>query len=288
MLTRIGDALGVWTPRRSGGDPLAMIRAGWTQLVGLDVARAAQPVAIANESLVVLTNSSAWSHQLMFLEPRILRGIHELVPAAGVERLRFRVGTIRSRPGGPIAPRTAVRDGKTAAALPPPRDPADALARFRSVVMIARAAHAARGGGFCTDCAAPVARAVQRCVPCADWARSLLEARCRRLLFEAPWLRPQDVLDTLPGLDAAAYDGIRRQLLRSWWDEMKLARKRAELPRPVAPDRARLRKIASSYVLLETKLDPNRLEMESPVRRNALGDLYDFIRSVERNEPLPG
>jgi len=27
--------------------------------------------------------------------------------------------------------------------------------------------------------------------------------------------------------------------------------------------------------------DPNRLELDSPVRRNALGDLYDFIREVE-------
>jgi len=88
-------------------------------------------------------------------------------------------------------------------------------------------------------------------------------------------------LTVVPGLDAAGYDAIRRRLLRSWWDEMMLARKRASLPRPVAPDRARLRKIASSYVLLETKIDPNRLEMDSPVRRNALGDLFDFIRSVE-------
>jgi hypothetical protein len=63
---------------------------------------------------------------------------------------------------------------------------------------------------------------------------------------------------------------------------MALARKRAALPRPVAPDRVRLYKIASSYVLLETKLDPNRLDLDSPVRRNALGDLYDFIRALER------
>jgi hypothetical protein len=90
------------------------------------------------------------------------------------------------------------------------------------------------------------------------------------------------VLDALPELDPAAYDAIRRGLLRSWWDEMALARKRAALPRPIAPDRTRLRKIASSYVLLETKLDPNVLEMDSPVRRNALGELYEFIRSVER------
>jgi hypothetical protein len=34
--------------------------------------------------------------------------------------------------------------------------------------------------------------------------------------------------------------------------------------------------------LLETKLDPNRLELDSPIRSNALGELYEFIRLVER------
>jgi hypothetical protein len=60
-----------------------------------------------------------------------------------------------------------------------------------------------------------------------------------------------------------------------------MAQKRAALPRPIAPDRGRLRRIASSFVLLETKLDPNRLELDSAVRRNALGELYDFIRCIE-------
>ncbi len=283
MLTRIGETLGAWTPRSGGGDPLTLIRAAWTRLVGVDVARAAQPVALANQTLIVITTSSSWSHQLAFLEPQILRGIRESVPAAGVERLRFRVGTIRS-PARRVSAAVQAPARKSAAApRSAPVDPQEALARFRSVVERARAAHAARGGSFCTACAAPIARA-GRCVPCADWARAALEARCQRLLFDAPWLRPQDVLDALPELDAAAYDGIRRQLLRAWWDEMVLARKRAALPRPIAPDRARLRKIASSYVLLETKLDPNRLEMDSPVRRNALGELYDFIRTVERDD----
>jgi hypothetical protein len=285
VLTRLGDTLGTWTPRNSGGDGLAGIRAGWMQLVGGDVARAAQPVAIANDTLIVIASSSSWSHQLSFLEPQIVRGIRALVPAAGIVRLRFRVGTIRSsiRGAGPPVAAPPRRRAAAASARPAPRDPAEALARFRAVVRRSRAEHAARGGSFCAACGAPIPRG-DRCVPCAQWARSALEARCQRLLYEAPWLRPQDVLDALPELDAAAYDAIRRRLLRAWWDEMALARKRSELPRPIAPDRGRLRKIASSYVLLETKLDPNRLEMNSPVLRNALGELYDFIRSVGHDD----
>jgi hypothetical protein len=259
-----------------------MIRAAWTGLVGVDVARAAQPVAIAGDTLVVITSSSAWSHQLAFLEPHIVRGLRTAAPAPGIVRLRFRVGTIRVPAAGrrpapaPNAPRRSA-----GVPAPPAANAAEALAHFRATVERARSAHSARGGRFCVACAAPI-RHGQRCVPCADWARAALEAQCQRLLFDAPWLRPQDVLEMLPGLDAAAYDAIRRQLLRSWWDEMTLARKRAALPRAIPPDRPRLRKIASSYVLLETKLDPNRLELDSPIRSNALGELYEFIRLVER------
>jgi hypothetical protein len=284
MLRKLGETLGSWTPRTAGGDPLAAIRAAWSGLVGVDVARAAAPVAIAGDTLVVITTSSSWSHQLAFLEPQILRGIRQLGGGIGIVRLRFRVGTIRSAPraGGRSARAparsTAVHGGDRAQ----PRTPAEALARFRGVVERTRARHVARGGVFCTTCAAPIERGAQ-CLPCGDWARAELRARCQRLLFDAPWLTPQEVLDTLPGLDAVAYDGIRRRLLRSWWDELALARKRAALPRPIAPDRARLRKIASSYVLLETKIDPKRLEMDSPIRRNALGELYEFIRAVEQN-----
>jgi hypothetical protein len=43
----------------------------------------------------------------------------------------------------------------------------------------------------------------------------------------------------------------------------------------------RLRKLASSFVLLQTRIDPNRLEMDSAVRKNALGELYEFVRLIE-------
>jgi hypothetical protein len=98
-------------------------------------------------------------------------------------------------------------------------------------------------------------------------------------LFEAPWLDPETVINAVAGLTAEAYDRIRRRLLRAWVDELRLARKRHAVKAEI--DRPRIRKLASSYVLLETRIDPNRLELDSPVRRNALGDLYDFIRQVE-------
>jgi hypothetical protein len=141
-----------------------------------------------------------------------------------------------------------------------------------------RAAHTAAGGTFCPACAGPVA-AGARCRLCADAAERERTERCERILFEAPWLTPEEVMGAVAGLDAEAYDRIRRRLLRAWIDELRLARKRHAVKAPI--DRPRVRKLASSYVLLETRIDPNRLELESPVRRNALGDLYAFIREVE-------
>ncbi|GAC1423901.1 MAG: hypothetical protein NVSMB5_17770 [Candidatus Velthaea sp.] len=282
MLTKLGEAAQGWKPKAMpGGDPLSAIRGAWVALVGAEVARAAQPVAIQNDALIVITASSAWSHQLTFLEPEIVRGIRAMSEGRAIARLRFRVGAVRTGLRG-VANATVARPRSNAGAhpAPPATNPAEALARFRKSVEKTRAAHACAGGRFCGQCSAAIERGTS-CVPCAEEGRLKLEAECSRLLYDAPWLQPEDVIATLPGLDAGAYDGIRRRLLRSWWDEMALARKRYALPVRVAPDRPRLRKIASSYVLLETKIDPNRLEMDSPVRRNALGDLFEFIREVE-------
>lgn len=283
MLTKLGAALDGWQPR--GGppnDPLATIRAAWAEIVGEGVARAAQPVALSGTALVVVTASGAWSHQLSFLEREIVRSVAAL-GVTNVERLRFRVGTIRrtARGGGNRRARTAA--GTAAAGKP--RDAADAVARLRAVVERRRAAHRAAGGVFCAVCGAAIAQGPATtlgggcCRPCADAREREQRERCERILFEAPWLSPEEVLATVPGLTAGDYDNTRRRLLRAWVDELRLARKRHAVKAEI--DRSRVRKLASSYVLLETRIDPNRLELDSPVRRNALGDLYDFIRTVE-------
>ncbi len=276
MLTKLGSALAGWRPSNGPpGDPLATIRAAWAEIVGADVARAAQPVALTGSALVVVTASGSWSHQLSFLERDILRRVGEL-GVGGIERLRFRVGTIR-----PPRRASSRRPGRAAGALPvsgKPHSTADALARFRAVVERRRAAHVAAGGAFCARCESPIP-AGSRCRVCADAEEAGRTERCERVLFEAPWMTPEEVLEAIAGLTAEGYDRIRRRLLRAWVDELRLARKRHAVKAPI--DRARVRKLASSYVLLETRIDPNRLELESPVRRNALGDLYPFIREIE-------
>jgi hypothetical protein len=277
---KLGSVLDAWRPKPGpGSDPLVAVRAAWPDLVGADVARAAQPVAIERDTLIVLTPSSSWSHQLAFLEPEILRGVRALAEARDVVRLRFRVGKLR-RPvpvrDGPGGPRRAAAD---VAAEAPARTLAEALARLRRAVERTRAAHRAGGGAFCAACDAPVDAGTPMCRPCRDDAERRRRYACERLLFEAPWLSSDDVLRAVGGLTPEAYDAIRRRLLQSWWDELRRADKLHKLRQPL--DRARLRKLASSFVLLETRIDPNRLEMDSAVRKNALGDLYDFVRAIE-------
>jgi hypothetical protein len=277
---KLGEALARWQPDGRGAprEPLAVVRAGWTEIVGPDVARAAQPVALTGSALVVLTSSGAWSHQLAFLERDILRSLAAL-GVGGIERLRFRVGTIRTPVPGAAPKRVTRARAEPAAGAAPPRSSAEALERLRSVVEAQRAAHVQRGGRFCERCGGRIAQG-RRCRPCADEDERAHREGCERIMFEAPWLAAEEVLALVPGLDAAAYDAIRRGLLRRWVDELRLARKRHDAGAPI--DAVRVRKLASSYVLLETRISPNRLELDSPVRRNALGDLYAFICAIEQ------
>jgi hypothetical protein len=277
VLSKLGTALAGWRP--SGGrpgEPLTVIRAAWADIVGDDVARAAQPVALTGTALVVITASGAWSHQLSFLEREIIRSVVAL-GFPQVERLRFRIGTIRSArgTGGRRLVRSAPPGGAVAGK---PASTGDAVARFRAVIERRRNAHRAAGGAFCAVCGGAIAGG-ERCRPCADSEERSVREQCERILFDAPWLDPESVITAVPGLSAEAYDRIRRRLLRAWVDELRLARKRHAVKAEI--DCVRIRKLASSYVLLETRIDPNRLELDSPVRQNALGDLYAFIREVE-------
>jgi hypothetical protein len=277
MLSKLGTALAGWRPSAGRpGEPLTVIRVAWADIVGDDVARAAQPVALTGTALVVITASAAWSHQLSFLEREIIRSVVAL-GFPQVERLRFRIGTIRSArgTGGRRLVRSAPAGG---AAAGKPLTAGDAVERFRAVVERRRDAHRAGGGVFCAACGGAIAGG-ERCRPCADGEERAVREQCERILFDAPWLDPESVITAVPGLSAEAYDRIRRRLLRAWVDELRLARKRHAVKAEI--DCVRIRKLASSYVLLETRIDPNRLELDSPVRQNALGDLYSFIREVE-------
>ena len=280
MLIKLGGVLDGWRPAHTGGpgDPLGAVRAAWSELVGADVARAAQPVSIAGDALVVITTSSAWSHQLVFLEPEIVRGLRAIPATAAISRLKFRVGTLRKRgaPGGAEGPRRA---RAAAAAEPPAKTVDDALARLRRTIERGRKRHRDAGGVFCALCDAAIDGNAVACRPCRDDEARRCRFATERLLFEAPWLGANEVLALVDGLTPDVYDAIRRSLLRSWRGDLRRGEILHKLRQPV--DRIRLRKIASSLVLLDTGIDPTKLELDSWARKQTLGDLYDFVVTIE-------
>jgi hypothetical protein len=109
------------------------------------------------------------------------------------------------------------------------------------------------------------------CVTCAAaGARERGEAAAR-LLFEAPWLGYAGTAALVRGLKEEEYERVRAQLLARWWEALVRARTAKRLSRD-----GRERTLASSYVVLRSKLPPE--EIVPATVRNVLGDeLHDLL-----------
>ena len=263
----MGDSLAGWAPRGlPAGDPLVAIRTAWPEIVGADTARAAQPVAIDGDALVVLTNSSAWSHQLSFLSLEIVRTLRTLPAGRGIARLRFRVGARKVPPILNVTPKR--RNSPERPARPetagPPASAAEALARFRLRVEGQRQAHVRAGYTACDRCGAAMADGT-RCAPCAGKDAQARAAVTERLMFDAPWLGFHATAEIVGALSVSEYEVIRKRMLSRWWDVLV----RAKARKAVSLDR-REASIASSYLLLHTGWEPDRIT--PAVARNLLGD----------------
>ncbi|HUY41730.1 MAG TPA: DUF721 domain-containing protein [Candidatus Dormibacteraeota bacterium] len=262
MLKRLGEALASWSPRgeEEGGDPLARVSAAWPQVVGAEVARNSQPVRIAGDALVVATRSSAWSEQLSFLSERILASLRERFGLKEVRRLRFRGGrfvrpaaarVIRGSVGSGTRRRVRARDATSS--------PEEAIARFRVDVTRARRAKEDAGWKQCGRCASlvpPGERAT--CAACAIAAAQERERLVTRLLFEVPWLGYAGIAALVDGLGRDEYETIRARLLARWWETLARAARAKRLSR----DR-RERLVASSYVIVKSGLEPERIAPET-------------------------
>ncbi len=79
---------------------MVLLGAGWSEIVGEDVARNSPSRPIAGDTLLVTTRSSAWSQQLSFLAERdSWRRSARASANARIERLRFRVGKLPAHAG---------------------------------------------------------------------------------------------------------------------------------------------------------------------------------------------
>jgi len=258
-LKPLRGALSEWTPARGlVADPLYALSAAWPDIVGAGVAAHSAPLSINGSTLVIATRSSAWSQQLQFLSPAILTGVRAVAQAGAVERLTFRVGALSrvqgSRVEGRGTPRPT-RTARTGGRAPEPEAAADLEEAFlrvrRRLSALRRMVPAA-----CGRCGAPLAAGDARveCAPCRGEAEKSRAAELQRLIYMAPWLAPAELAEALPGVTAGEFERARRHLLQRWWVVLERARRAGRVSGSGLE-----RHVASSYVLLQSRLPPDRI-----------------------------
>jgi len=273
----LSRAIASWEPSASNSeDPVSLVRAQWAAIVGEDVAANTRPAEIARDALLIVTRSSAWSQQLAFLSERILNAMQRCTGIT-LERLRFRVGRVSVGPAVPgrkrHGTRRLVRDqrGNTETLQA-------AFERFQADVVAAQRAKARAGWKECTRCGVRIHPSGEPCcAPCENARLQERDARVARLLFEAPWLGYAGIVALVHGLTPQDYEALRLRLLRRWKDALERVRRTGGTQLTT-----RDRMIASSYVLLKSQLDPERIA--PAVVRNLLGDeLHDIFYGNENN-----
>jgi Dna[CI] antecedent, DciA len=272
-MLKLSKAIAGWRPAQtnSGQGPIALLEACWEEIIGSQVAQHSHPARVADGTLTITTRSSAWSHQLSFLAEHLLRVIGARLPDAGIERLRFRVGTI------PARRRTAGRRQGVAVSLragdrPDSASPAEALARFRRDVEQRHGARREQGWKECVGCGALVEPACETlCSACVAARSEQRTAATAQLMFEAPWLGYFGTAALVEGLQQEEYERIRSLLLAHWWEMLARARALKQLSRD-----GRERVVASSYVLLRSKIPPENIVPATV--RSVLGDeLHELL-----------
>jgi hypothetical protein len=279
-LKQLSHALSGWRPQDAHpDDPLTVLQREWAQIVGDDVAANSRPAEIVRDALLVVTRSSAWSQQLAFLSERVLHAVQQRA-GVSVRTLRFRVGRIREAGAAPPGARkqTGARAKVPLRAHEPAPTLEAAMERFRADVAAAQRAKAAAGWKECLRCGARTHTASGLfCVPCANADAQEREAQVARLLFEAPWLGYAGIAPLVRGLTPQQYEAVRVALLRRWKDTLERIR-RSGRPRVTMRDRS----IASSYVLLKSELEPDRIA--PAVVRDLLGDeLHEIFYGNENS-----
>ncbi len=258
-------ALASWQPAvHIASEPLPRIAAAWKEIVGERVAAHCTPIELSGDALLIATHSSAWSQQLQFLSPTIMKGVHAL-GVSNVVRLRFRSGKRRlpERSGAAVAPAFVKRLAPRLSRTPcePALDAWDALDRVRRRLD----GHKRDARRRCAACGVMLCAAEgPSCAPCSDAIVAARFVATQRALYAMPWLAYAALREQLPDLEAKEYERARRHLLARWWLMLERARRAGRL----SPDGFE-RQIASSYVLLHSRLPPDRLT--SAIVHNVLG-----------------
>ena len=69
----------------------AVLLRAWPDIVSLRAAAHAEPVSIANATLVVCVDHSCWAHELTMRKAEILSRIKKIIPDCPINAVRFKV-----------------------------------------------------------------------------------------------------------------------------------------------------------------------------------------------------
>ncbi|MBV9233413.1 MAG: DUF721 domain-containing protein [Candidatus Eremiobacteraeota bacterium] len=272
-MLKLGEAIRAWAPSDgAAGDPRTVLEMVWSEIVGPQIARNSHPTRIAGNSLLVTTRSSGWSHQLSLLSDSIVQAIGARLPSSGIDRLRFRVGTLPESPRAKVLSRPPTRGGRRVGPRAETASAAEALQRFRGQVEQTRDAKRSQGWRPCAACGMLIAPSrVRSCLSCSVAAQDARTRTVAQLMFDAPWLGYRGTAELVEGLQEEEYERIRARLLTRWWGVLTAARDSRRLS---SDGRERL--IASSYVLLRSNVAPE--DIVPATVRGVLGDeLHDLI-----------
>jgi len=281
-MLKLGKALGDFAPGTgkdpAGVDPVALLGAGWIEIVGEENAHNSHPAQVTGDCLIITTRSSVWSQQLSYLADPIVAAVQKRLPDCGIAKVRFRVGRLHEA-------RTVSSGRRAGTANPaatggtPAANAQEALEHFKGAVADAQRAKRALGWKECSGCTALIAPdAGPFCTPCANARQLERERLVSRVLYEAPWLGFAGTERLIEGLTADEYSAIRHRLLAGWWDRLCRAQRNGKLSRDGSE-----RMIASSYVMLKSERAPERIDPATV--RNVLGqELHDFIYGTEQQK----
>ncbi len=97
-LTHISDILNNALKKFRTDDDIHMTRIweNWEDAVGKPISDNAKPYAFKDNLLIVHVSSSAWIHQLSFLEKDMRSNLNRLIAPAVIKQFRFKIGKIHS------------------------------------------------------------------------------------------------------------------------------------------------------------------------------------------------
>ncbi len=92
----IGDIIdkAIKSYRIESDEGLSHVWSLWNDLVGVAIAKNAQPAAFKGKLLLVHVTSSTWMHQLQFMKEEIKAKVNNALGKNLIEEIKFKIGSV--------------------------------------------------------------------------------------------------------------------------------------------------------------------------------------------------